>query len=145
MADASSLATIASIISAFGGAMLFFRIQRELAMQGAGEPIWIPWADRLLIAATLISLLLVVVPMLVLPDPTPPWRFLPPAAATTACILVAGYIPSILAHYRIIFPGGRTGPRPPVELPEAVLVSLAAVVALAGGILTFVVRSGFEL
>lgn len=70
MADASSLATIASIISAFGGAMLFFRIQRELAMQGAGEPIWIPWADRLLIAATLISLLLVVVPMRAAGPPT---------------------------------------------------------------------------
>lgn len=44
MADASSLATIASIISTFGVAMLLFRIQRELTMHEVGEINWIPWA-----------------------------------------------------------------------------------------------------
>jgi hypothetical protein len=40
--DAATLATIASVISAFGAAMLFFRIQRELSMKEQGEQIWLP-------------------------------------------------------------------------------------------------------
>lgn len=36
MADANSLTTIASIIAAFGMAMLFFCIQRELHMGSSG-------------------------------------------------------------------------------------------------------------
>jgi hypothetical protein len=63
MADASSLATTASIIAAFGIAMLFFRIQRELGMAERGEINWIPWADWLLVGATAVSLLLVILPL----------------------------------------------------------------------------------
>jgi hypothetical protein len=42
MADPGTLSTIASIISAFGAAMLFFRIQRELQMRKSGERVWLP-------------------------------------------------------------------------------------------------------
>ena len=55
--DTGTLATVASIISAFGAAMLFFRIQRELDMKKQGERIWLPVADWLLVAATVVSLL----------------------------------------------------------------------------------------
>ena len=37
--------------------MLFFRIQRELDMKKQGERIWLPVADWLLVAATVVSLL----------------------------------------------------------------------------------------
>ena len=141
MADASSLATIASIITAFGAAMLFFRIQREEKMRCDHQPIWIPWADRLLILATLTSILFVIVPMLVLRNNESEWALLPPSAATGACILVAGYVPAILAHYRILFAGKRTGPRPHVELPEAVIVAISASVAALASVLTFFLRS----
>lgn len=141
MADASSLATIASIISTFGIAMLLFRIQRELAMRKAGEINWIPWADWLLIGATLVSFFLVILPMLLLKDGSSQWALLPPAAAAAACTLVAGYIPAILAHYRFIFSGNRTGDRANPEPSERVVARLAAIAAFIIGILTFVVRS----
>src|SRR5690349_5044726 len=129
MADASSLASVASIIAAFGVAMLFFRIQRELKMDEDGERMWIPWADRLLVGATVVCLLLVIGPMLVISNVETSWVLIPPSAAAAACVLVVGYIPSILAHYRIILANGRTGPRPPVELPEKVLVLLSVLLA----------------
>jgi uncharacterized membrane protein YidH (DUF202 family) len=98
--DRGTLATIASIISAFGAAMLFFRIQRELYMEKQGERIWLPMADGLLVAATLICLLLVIVPLVSFSAPN---TKLPAAASGSAAILVAGYVLAILAHYRIMF------------------------------------------
>ena len=51
--DSGTLANVASVIGAFGAAMLFFRIQRELQMRKAGERVWLPLADWLIFAATL--------------------------------------------------------------------------------------------
>jgi hypothetical protein len=131
MADASSLATIAGIISAFGVAMLLFRIQRELYMQKAGEPSWMPWADRLLIGATLISVLFVILPMLLIGYAQSPWVLLPRAAAAAACPMVAGYVFGILAHYRWLFGKNRRGPRTNPEPAEKYVVLGAVFAALA--------------
>ena len=49
---------MASTIAIFGSAMLVFRVQREMEMAGKGERNWIPWADWLLLGATITSLLL---------------------------------------------------------------------------------------
>jgi hypothetical protein len=95
--DASTLATIASVISAFGSAMLFFRVQ-QLHMQKQEEIICLPVRDWLLVAATLMCLLLVIVPLVSFPAIN-----LPAAAAGSAAILVAGYVFATLAHYRILF------------------------------------------
>src|SRR5436305_6921155 len=103
MADVATLATIASIISGFGVAMLFFRIQRELYMHEKLEPNWIPWADRLLIAATAISLIFVILPLVAVQKPSVLTTRLPWAACSAAAIMVSGYIFGILAHYRLIF------------------------------------------
>lgn len=56
-ADPMVMATVASVVAGFGVAMLFFRIKREREMHDEDEAIRIPWADRLLIAATVTSLL----------------------------------------------------------------------------------------
>src|SRR6266850_2561849 len=96
--DTGTLANIASVIAAFGAAMLFFRIQRELEMVGKGQRVWLPWADRLLIAATLLCLLFVILPLL-----STTTTSLPAAAAAAAAVLVAGYVFALLAHYRIVF------------------------------------------
>ena len=64
MPDPAILATVASIISALGAAMLFFRIQRELKVTEQNEDIRIPWADWLLIGAALTSLILVILPIM---------------------------------------------------------------------------------
>lgn len=141
MADPGALAAVASIIAAFGVAMLFFRIQRELQMQEEHEINWIPWADWLLVGATILSLFLVILPMLVLRGPASRWALLPPSAAASAAILVAGYMPAILAHYRFILGGRRQGPRINPEPAERLVVVLASVVAVAAGIGVFILRS----
>ena len=129
--DRGTLATIASIISAFGVAMLYFRIQRELEMRKNEETIWLPAADWLLVAATLVSLLLVIVPLLTLPEVK-----LPAAASGAAAIMVAGYVPAILGHYRIVFGQKRNGPRDNPEPSELLFV----VVALVAAFCLFVIR-----
>lgn len=115
MADSGTLSTVASITSGFGVAMLFFRIQRELQMGKEGEPVWIPMADWLLVCATLVSLLLVILPLVALSAPEGLLLRLPSAACSASSILVAGYILSILAHYRLLFGRKRTGPRSEVN------------------------------
>ncbi len=85
------LADIASIIAGFGSAMLFFRIERELRMGTKNEVAWIPWADRLLIAATLVSLLLVIFPVVALSSRPGLLENLPAAGCAATSIMVAGY------------------------------------------------------
>ena len=119
--DPGAISTTASIISGFGVAMLFFRIQRELQMHEKDEPIWIPWADRLLIGATLISLLLALLPLVASRGFSFAMRI-----ATAACggsiVLVAGYVLAILAHYRLLWGRGRIGPRHNPEPAERAVV-----------------------
>jgi hypothetical protein len=129
--DAGSLATVGSIISAFGAAMLFFRIHRELHMVERGEVVWLPVSDWLLVVATTASLLLVILPLLLSNDTR-----IPTAVASAAVVLVAGYNFSILAHYRILFGRlyfvlgkKRTGPRTNPEPGELLFASVTVVVA----------------
>ncbi len=129
--DAGTVTGVASIIAGFGAAMLFFRVQREIAMAEAGEINWIPWADRLLIGSTTISLLLVVLPVLLVEPTTFAYAALPPAACACAAILLAGYPFALLAHYRFILGGGRTGPRDNPEPAERYIVITTILVAVA--------------
>lgn len=135
MADTSSLASFASIFAAFGAAMLFFRIQRELKMEESGEINWIPWADWLLVSATVLSLLFVVLPLAILPSRSA-LAAVPYAAVAASAVLVVGYIPAILAHYRFIFSdedGGESKPRTNPEPSERIIVIAVVVLALTAG------------
>lgn len=127
----SVLADIASIMAGFGSAMLFFRIERELRMGGKNEVTWIPWADWLLLSATLACLLLVILPMVALGPRRGMLQNLPAAGCSAASVMVAGYIFGILAHYRLILGKSRSGPRDNPEPAERVLVLLAAALAIA--------------
>ena len=138
--DPGSLMTIASIIAAFGASMLMFRIQRELHMGGRGEIIWLPIADWLLVAATLICLLLVVVPLTF----SSATKF-PAACAAASSIMVSGYVFAILAHYRIIFDRKwalwgqkQMGPRRNPEPAELIFVVFTLVAALAVFLVRFI-------
>ena len=139
MVDAATLATIASIISGFGIAMLVFRIQRELQMHEQLEVNWIPWADRLLIVATPISLLLVVFPLVTF-GPTSFWVLrIASAACAAASLMVAGYVPGILAHYRLFLVSHRERQRrnpEPAERVVVIAVFAAALLAFGTVILT---------
>ena len=132
MPEPGTLATVASIISGFGVVMLFFRIQRELQIHEKDELIGIriPKADWLLIGATLISLLFVILPIISFSPQSMLVIKISTAACSSSSILVAGYILSILAHYRLLFGHGRVGPRENPEPAEKVLVSLTVALAM---------------
>jgi hypothetical protein len=132
--DTGTLTTIASVTMAFSASMLFFRMQREHTMQGKGEPNWIPWADCLLIAAGVVSLLLVILPIVAIPPDLVIYRVVPPAGCGVSSVLVLGYTPAILAHYRLIMRGGRVGPRQNPEPSERLLVVVAVALAVLCGL-----------
>jgi hypothetical protein len=131
--DGYSLVTVASIIASFGVAMLVFRLQRELEMKAKGEINWIPYADGLYILAALSALLLVILPIL-FGTKSRIALCIARAATCLSVFFLAGYIPSILAHYRLILGGGRTGPRTNPESAERVCVWVIVGVALIGAI-----------
>jgi hypothetical protein len=130
MPDAATLTTIASIVSGFGIAMLFFRIQRELQIREQLEVNWIPWADRLLIAATLISLLLVIFPLVAFSATSTVVLRFASASCAAASLMVAGYVFGILAHYRLLLGKHREGPRQNPEPAERVVVYAVIAAAL---------------
>jgi len=57
--------TVASILSGFGVTVFMFRIQRELHVRDTHLqwPNWLAWADYLVLAAIVLSLILVVLPI----------------------------------------------------------------------------------
>jgi hypothetical protein len=125
----SDLIGVAAIILGFGVTVVMFRIQRELQMQEQNEPTWIACSDYLILASIFASLFLVLLPLLVVPK----FQYviaIGRAGCCAAIILEAGYIPSILAHYRIGFGKGRHGPRTNPEPTEHVFVWLFAIFAV---------------
>ncbi|WNM56539.1 hypothetical protein [Candidatus Nitrospira allomarina] len=134
--DSGTLANFASVKGAFGAVMLYFRIQRKLHMKQQGERVWIPLADWLIILATLVSLLLVMVPLVTLDLTSPNYLRLPMAACGAAAILVSGYVFAILAHYRIFFGSSCAGARSLAEPLEIMSSSIAVFAAL--GLFLFV-------
>ena len=135
MPDLIILATVASIISALGAAMLFFRIERELKVTEQSEDIRIPWADWLLIGAALTSLVLVILPIMAIGPESKSVMKVSIAGCSASTALVAGYFLSILAHYRLLFGKSRLGARENPEPAEKLLVRLT----LAVSVLLFIV------
>ena len=86
------------------------------------ETTWVAFCDWLAIVATIVSLLFVILPMVV-GDPAIQGS-LPAAAAAMGVVLLIGWIPSVLAHYRLIFGKNRNGPRTNPEPAEGVFVVL---------------------
>jgi small-conductance mechanosensitive channel len=137
MIDAGSILTVASIVAGFGVTVLMFRIQRELDVstenwrqrkpdvESQGLPTWLTVSDFLAIAAVIIALLLAVVPLLRSELVSAGGLSQAAAACSAATVLLAGYVPSILAHYNFLF--GLHKQRPYITLFEG-LFSLATVV-----------------
>jgi len=126
---AGDLIALAAIIIGFGATIIAFRIQREAAMEEADERVWLPWADWLILIAVALCVVFVV---LLLATVTR-WRIaFASAAGAAAMVLEGGYIPSILAHYRILFGKDRAEKgilREPGEPAEVGFVIVTAVVA----------------
>lgn len=102
MMDTSALLTVASIISGFGITIFTFRLQREIQVMERNSKVWIPWADCLVIAAVMISLLIGILPIVMLSSPPKLIYQVSNGACAASIVMLAGYIPGILAHYRFI-------------------------------------------
>lgn len=130
MIDSSTLTQVASIIAGFGATMLTFRIQREIEMRKLGEASWIPFADWLLIAATVFCLVFAVVPLMLFGTSKPFVTNIARGICAASALMVGGWIFGILSHYRLILSGGRTGPRENPEPAEAIIVLIAFIFAI---------------
>jgi hypothetical protein len=129
--------TVASILSGFGISVFMFRIQRELHVRDEHPewPNWLAWADYLILAAILVSLLLVVLPLTAIAEPGRLVYSIAAGSCAAASVLVAAYPFAILDHYRIEVGTWRTreGEKPPErhkgEPIERLIVLVAAVLA----------------
>lgn len=97
----------------------------ESKWKGQRTPTWLPIADFLPIGAILISLLFGVLPLLIEQAPNSGILDRAAAAAGAGAVLLAGYIPSILAHYNVLFGLHKT--RPYITLTEGVSVTVTVV------------------
>lgn len=115
MIDPGSIITAASIVAGFGVTVLMFRLQRELAISDANwrrrkqesttvtdTATWLPLADLLVLVAVLMALLVGVAPLLMSASPSANDLSEAAAASAAATVLLAGYVPSILAHYNML-------------------------------------------
>jgi hypothetical protein len=115
------LIAVAAIVLGFGVVVVMFRVQREIEMQTKGEQTWIARSDYLVLFSIVLSALFVLLPILAIPG----YRFTVPlarAGCVAAVILEVGYIPAILAHYRLGFGKNRSGPRDNPEPMERLVI-----------------------
>lgn len=95
--------TVASILSGFGISVFMFRIQRELGVRDKHPdwPNWLAWADYLVLAAIVISLSLVVLPLIMFSQPSEFVYSIAAGACAASSLLMLAYPFAILDHYRI--------------------------------------------
>jgi uncharacterized membrane protein len=124
------LIAVAAIILGFGLTAIMFRVQREIYVREVQkDKNWLAWSDYLIFGSVLLVLFLTVVPVLAFSHAGQ----LAPAACAAALILQAGYIPAILAHYRIEIGKDRDAKgldRERGEPAERLIVYVSSVVAL---------------
>jgi hypothetical protein len=141
--------TVASILSGFSISVFMFRIQRELHVrdQHPEWPNWLAWADYLVIAAIVLSLVLVVVPLVAVAEPNETLLAVAGGSCAAASLLLLAYPFAILDHYRIEIGVWRTrsGESPKLrhkgEPIERIIVIVAAVIATVTFIAIVLCRS----
>jgi len=139
--ESGDLISTASIIVGFGVTVIMFRVQRELHVleELKRSPLWLAWADYLVIASVALAIVGVILPLLVLGGGGPKGLAASTALCAAAIVLQGGYIPAILAHYRIELGAERTGSREkgePLERLAVKLTVIGAVVVFAATIMT---------
>ncbi len=129
--------TVASILTGFCISVFMFRIQRELGVRDRHPdwPNWLAWADYLIMAAIVLSVLLVILPLVSVPAPGRGAYSVAAGACAAASILLLAYPLAILDHYRIEIGTWRTrqGESPHArhkgEPLERIIVVTAAIIA----------------
>ena len=138
--------TVASILSGFGISVFMFRIQRELRVrdQHPDWPNWLAWADYLVLAAIVLSLTLVVLPLVAIPQPGEFVFSIAAGSCAASAVLLLAYPFAILDHYRIEIGTWRTrqGEKPqerhkgePIERIVVVTAGLSALGAFVAIVL----------
>ena len=130
--------TVASILTGFCISVFMFRIQRELSVRDRHPdwPNWLAWADYLIMASIVLSVLLVILPLVSVPAPGRLTFSVAAASCAAASILLLAYPFAILDHYRIEIGTWRTkkGESPEVrhkgEPLERIIVVAAGVIAM---------------
>ena len=124
-----TLVTAASIIAGFGSLVIGFRLERELEphdkRDARASKQWIPVSDWLIIASTAASMGLVVAPLVASEHPDEATLRLAAAVCSGSAVMVAGYVPAILAHYHFIYGLQRSRSNPTFWEGVFVLVTLA--------------------
>jgi hypothetical protein len=90
---------------------------------------WFPRADRLLLAATITSIALVLVPILLFSSDFL-HRRVPTAGCVAAAVALGGYVFALLAHYRLLIGEDCTGPRENPEPAEKWIIRATTWLAL---------------
>ena len=89
-------------------------------MQAGEEITWIPWADRLVLIASLAALRVIAV--ILIAGPLPLVIRVGRADISSAVIALIGYVFAIFARYRVILAGSRAGERENPEPSEREIV-----------------------
>ena len=124
-----------------------FRVQRELSIRDRHPkwPNWLAWADYLVLSAIVLSLSLVVLPLVALPEPSRFVFSVAGASCAASSLLLLAYPFAILDHYHIEIGAWRTreGEKPearhkgePIErviVVSAVLVTALVFIAIVVG------------
>jgi hypothetical protein len=112
----SNLVTIAGVMLGIGIAIMLFRLSRELAMRERRERNWLAYSELLVVGACILSAIVLLLPVFGAQS-RQVTVLLPRSAILAGVVMLIGYIPGILAHYRFI--GGKR--RPPLrENPEPI-------------------------
>jgi len=95
--------TVASILTGFCISVFMFRIQRELSVRDRHPdwPNWLAWADYLIVATIVLSVVLVVLPLVAVPAPGRAIYSVAAGSCAAASLLLLAYPFAILDHYRI--------------------------------------------
>lgn len=144
MSHPDTLVTAASIIAGFGAALIAFRLERELEIERRDQELpphrreghWFPASDWLLVISNVAALCFVVAPLVAIESPSPRTIRLTSAVCTATAIMLAGYIPSILAHYRFFY-GLTKKERKNPTLLEAVFLSITVIAAILAFAMTY--------
>jgi len=125
------------------------QVNEEELLEEAATYRWIPWADRLLIGAVTVALLLVLLPVALVGSKSSSWGGRLPAAGRSApTVALAGYIPALLGPLQVRSPSHSQldlvwDPIRPhrynVEPAEKAIVKVSAILGLVAAVLSIVV------
>ena len=133
-----------AIVAGFGVTAIMFRVQRELYVREVlkEKTVWLAWADYLVLGSVVLAVFGATVPLLAASKTPRPVAAVAAASCIAALVLLAGYVPSILAHYRIELGARREGSRVKGEPIERGFVVGSLICAAAAFGVTLVLRLG---